>query len=303
MTSTTHPVSSAAVMRRNGRSFWFASRFLPRRVASNAADLYAFCRTLDDFADQNPTAETLLRLRLLAAELPSGRTSDSCARGLLSLARQHALPLEVASHLVSAFVEDGTESLHLQTEADLIRYCFGVAGTVGLLMTPLLEVRDSQAAYFAADLGIAMQLTNISRDVLEDAHNGRCYLPGEWLDSLSAEQIVSDHPSCRPIVGRAIERVLRLADRYYLSAAQGFCFIPFRSRLAIRLAAAVYREIGVTIRNSGTIWWGPRTIVSRTRRMSIVARVLAGVLPPGKPPDVAELAFLHAPFAGLPGTV
>ena len=291
----------AAVMRRNGRSFWFASRFLPRQVAAHAAELYAFCRTLDDLADQNPTPETVHRLETLAHELPLGKTQDSCAAGLLALAERYPLPLDVAAHLVSAFVEDGSKSLRLQTETDLVRYCFGVAGTVGLMMSPLLEVQDRHACLYAADLGIAMQMTNIARDVLEDACNGRRYLPGDWLDDLTPQQILAD-PCWRPDVGAAIEHLLNLADRYYLAAAKGFVFIPYRSRVAIRLASAVYREIGVTLRASGVAWWGPRTVVSTSRRFGLAAQVLAGVSASHGLPDEAELARLHRPFAEMPGT-
>lgn len=291
--------SPAAIMRRNGRSFWFASRLLPHQVAAEAAELYAFCRTLDDLADQNPTPQTVQRLQGLAADLARGVASDSCAIGLLALAQRHALPLEAAAHLVSTFVEDGSTSLHLQTEADLVRYCFGVAGTVGLMMSPLLGVQNKQACRYAADLGIAMQMTNIARDVMEDARNGRRYLPGDWLN-ITPQQIADD-PSCRPLVRKAIDRLLLFAERYYAAAARGFGFIPYRSRVAIQVSAAIYREIGVALRSSGLHWWGARTVVPTPRKLLLAGQVLAGIAYMHPTPDKAELAFLHRPFIHLPG--
>ena len=292
--------SPAAIMRRNGRSFWFASRLLPHQVAADAAELYAFCRTLDDLADQSPTPQTVQRLQALAADLARGVAYDDCAIGLLALAQRHALPLEAAAHLVSTFVEDGSTSLHLQTEANLVRYCFGVAGTVGLMMSPLLGVRNKQANLYAADLGIAMQMTNIARDVMEDARNGRRYLPGDWLDNVTPQQITDD-PSCRPLVSQAIDRLLIFAERYYAAAARGFGFIPYRSRVAIQVSAAIYREIGMALRAEGLHWWGARTVVPTSRKILLAGRVLAGVAYTHPTPDEAELASLYRPFIHMPG--
>lgn len=299
------PCSGAAstpadTMRRNGRSFWFASRFLPREVAADVAELYAFCRTLDDLADHAPTPQTVQRLEALAHDLPRGATADACAAGLLALAQRRALPLDAAAHLVSTFVDDGSKPLHLQTETELVRYCFGVAGTVGLLMSPLLGVQEKQARLYAADLGIAMQMTNIARDVLEDARIGRRYLPGEWLGELTPQQIVAD-PLCRPSVSGAIGRLLTLADRYYASASQGFVFIPYRSRLAIQMAATIYREIGVALRASGMRWWGERTVVSTSRKLLLAGRVLAGASSPHPVLEGSEIDRLHRPLADVPG--
>lgn len=295
-----HPDAGAS-MRLNGRSFWFASRFLPRAVAADTAELYSFCRTMDDLADDVCTPEALARLRAIQRDLPLGRSKDPCASALIALALRYTFPMEAAEHLVSAFVEDGSEALQLQTEVDLVRYSFGVAGTVGLMMSPLLGVTEGKARMYAADLGIAMQMTNIARDVMEDARNGRRYLPGDWVADLSPQQIVRDI-SCRQTVSGAIGRLLNLADRYYASASLGFASIPYRSRVAIEVSAAIYREIGVTLQSSNLKWWGDRTVVATSRKLLLACHVIAGSSRPHHLPDAAELRALHHALAGLPGT-
>ncbi len=155
----------------------------------------------------------------------------------------------------------------------------------------------------AINLGIAMQLTNVARDVLEDARHNRRYLPATWLPTstevLSPGQIVSE-PVHREAVSIAIRRLLDLADLYYASAAPGFAAIPARSRHAIRIAAAVYREIGVTVRANDVRWWQGRTHVPLPRKLRLASAVFFGRsdlerLPP------TDLTLLHRIIADLPG--
>ena len=293
--------SAGSSMRLNGRSFWFASRFLPRAVAADTAQLYSFCRTMDDLADEVCTPEALARLLVIQRDLSRGHSKDPCASALIALALRYRFPMEAAEHLVSAFVEDGSVDLQLQTEVDLVRYSFGVAGTVGLMMSPLLGVTEAKARMYAADLGIAMQMTNIARDVMEDARNGRRYLPGDWVGDLSPQQIARD-TSCRPTVSVAIRRLLELADRYYASASLGFASIPYRSRIAIEVSAAIYREIGVTLRSSNLRWWSDRTVVATSRKLLLTCQVIAGSSCPYRLPNAAESLALHHALDGLPGT-
>ena len=268
-------------MRRNGRSFWFASHFLSPATAKEAASLYAFCRTMDDLADQQADAAAMTRLHAVRRDLALGRSADPCVQAFFAVARRD--DLGVADHLIASFLRDAETRVQIETEEELIRYCFGVAGTVGLMMSPILGATQPESRHPALHLGIAMQMTNIARDVLEDAANGRRYLPACWVDGLTPRQIVRaadarDVPAeqVRRVVSVAVERLLQLAETFYVSAAHGFVTLPVRNRIAITVAAAVYREIGQQLRRKGYAWWGGRTVVGASKKVSLAGAVLLG---------------------------
>jgi phytoene synthase len=293
------------VLKRNGKSFWFASLFLPQDTALHAARLYAFCRALDDLADdvahKSGASTAADNLQVVRDDLRRGASSQPLVADFLELAYRFNLPLDAADYLLEAFLEDATTDMHIADEQRLVRYCYGVAGTVGLMMSPLLGATDTCASRPAIDLGIAMQMTNIARDVLEDARNGRRYLPGSWVEDLSATVIVTD-ASCRQRVGLAIERLLNLADSYYASAVRGFPFLPPRAGRAIEIAAAVYREIGVRIRKNGFHWWLGRTYVPWWRKSGIAVSTCLGQSQLRRLTARTEPDELHHALAGLPGT-
>jgi phytoene synthase len=295
-------VGAPEVLKRNGKSFWFASLFLPKDTAFHTARLYAFCRAMDDLADDPAQNEAASRLQQVRDDLRRGHSTEPVVADFLDLAHRFHLPLEAADYLIQAFVEDATTALHIADEAHLVRYCYGVAGTVGLMMSPLLGAVDMRAGRPAIDLGIAMQMTNIARDVLEDARNGRRYLPGSWVEGLDATIIVSD-PSCRQQVGKGVERLLHLADSYYARAVSGFAFLPPRAGRAIEIAGAVYREIGVRIQKSHYRWWLGRAYVPLWGKAAIAVETRLGHSPLRRLTASAEPEELHHALAGLPGTL
>ena len=265
-------VSASQTMKRNGKSFWFASIFLPKVTALAAARLYRFCRTMDDLADTAVTPENQEALAIVREHLRQGETSQPLVADFLALVRQYDLSLDVADHLIATFLEDATTKLHVEDERQLVCYCYGVAGTVGLLMMPILGAAGPDARRAAMHLGIAMQMTNIARDVLEDAQNGRRYLPGCWVNGLRAHEIESGLVA-RELIAQAVARLLGLADQYYDSAASGFALLPPNTRKGIEIAATVYREIGVKLRRRQLTWWQGRVRISRQRKLWLAAKV------------------------------
>lgn len=290
--------SAAATMKRNGKSFWFASLFLPREVAADAARLYAFCRTMDDLADVAVTESSQVLLAKVRDDLQRGASSNPIVADFLSLARKYSLPLSAADYLIGTFIKDATTEILITDEHDLVRYCYGVAGTVGLMMSPILGAGLPSAAQPAIHLGIAMQMTNIARDVLEDATNGRRYLPACWVDQLTPRQIAEDF-AARPRVAAAVAQLLDLADQYYASASLGFPLIPSRARKAIEIAATVYREIGTVLRQSECAWWNGRVIVPLPKKLQLAAGVYLGLS--GLRLKTQTGVDLSLPLAGLPG--
>lgn len=303
--TTTHQHEAAATMKRHGKSFWFASLFLPQKAAADAARLYAFCRTMDDLADVAVTLESRASLAQVRSDLSSGVSTIPEVLDFLALAKQYDMPCEAADYLITTFIQDATIKLHIEDEDELVRYCYGVAGTVGLLMSPILGADPYRSGEAAMHLGIAMQMTNIARDVLEDARNGRRYLPGCWVQQTTAEQIqdaLEIHSSAsRESVAEAVDRLLGVADQYYASATMGFNLIPSRTRRGIEIAASVYREIGTILRRRRFAWWNGRVSVSYPRKLWIALRVYAGQSPLRQLQLVTPSAELSRPVVGLPG--
>ncbi len=285
---------SATILARHGRSFHWAARFLPKDQARNAARLYAFCRAVDDLADRDggPGAED--RLRRLRALLIVEHPSDPLARAFSVLNRDIDLTLPAARQLIDGVCSD-LSSVRMADEAELLRYAYRVGGTVGILMCDVLGVREAAARRHAVDLGIAMQLTNIARDVLEDAENGRRYLPARWVLAAPGEIARGDR-ALEPAIRAAVLRLISLSERYYASGAAGYRFLPRRARLAIAVAAALYKGIGTSIARRGGDYSSGRTVVPVWRKVALTLGT--AVLPPA----VAHASHdpdLHRHFADL----
>jgi phytoene synthase len=291
---------AAATMKLHGKSFWFASLFLPGQVASDAARLYAFCRRMDDLADIAVTQEKRELLAKVRHDLQQGISDDPSLADFLELAQQYDLPMDAADSLIGTFLEDAETPMLIDKERQLVRYCYGVAGTVGLMMSPILGADGPRAVAAAICLGIAMQMTNIARDVLEDALEGRRYLPGDWVLDV-CPQAMTASPESRRDIASAVARLLDLADQYYAMAAAGFPLIPSQSRKGIAIAASVYREIGMVLRKRNCAWWEGRVTVSSGRKLWVAVRVLFGQAELNQMKTSTPVVDLWSPLEGLPG--
>lgn len=285
---------AVSIIARYGRSFRLAGRLLPAATFQDAAELYAFCRAVDDIADE-PQDPMAIQTALLAIRdaLQQGNHAQPLAARYLALHRKHGISLHAAIVLIDTLLGDAGP-VRMADEAALLRYAYGVAGTVGLMMCGILGAQDARAAPHAIDLGIAMQLTNIARDVMEDAHSGRLYLPATWLpDGLSPAGIATAPDT----VFAAVQMVLERAARRYRSAASGISYLPAPARPAIRAAAALYEEIGVRILRRGPAYLlAGRCVVPAPRRLWLVAASLWAAAP-AAPHD----RNLHAALQGAPG--
>lgn len=225
-----------------GKSFFWARRFLNAQQASDTAVLYAFCRYLDDVADES--CEPLKQLQKVEADLIDQVSVNPPVSSYLELAKRLNLPMDVTLLLIKTLQKD-TEKISLANQEELIRYCYGVASTVGILMCCVLGVKKNEALPFAIDLGIAMQLTNISRDVYEDASVGKLYLPANAFSMpIDPCNIVNKDTATLDQVQRVTTSLLKLAERYYCSANRGIHYLPAKARLTILLASRLYQAKG-----------------------------------------------------------
>jgi phytoene synthase len=271
-----------ALMRGGSKSFFAAGLLLPRRVHEPATALYAFCRladdAIDDEADGKAAALARLRVRLdLAyAGTPQAHPAD---RAFADVIAQHDLPRDLPEALLEGFAWD-SENRRYEDIYALHAYAARVAGTVGAMMAVLMGVRAPGPIARACDLGIAMQLTNIARDVGEDAREGRLYLPLSWLH---AEDIDPDaflrNPVFSPALGRVIERVLDTAETLYARSLPGVAHLPASCRPGIRAAGLIYAEIGRTLARAGydSVTW--RAHVPARRKVALLARSLVALVP------------------------
>ena len=260
---------AVAVLARFGQSFRLAGRLLPSSTLTDAAELYAFCRGVDDLADEclEPAAARA-ELLLLRDAVLAGDDDQPMAARFLALQRRCGVDPGAAVTLIETVLSD-LEPVRIADEAALLRYAHGAAGTVGLLMCPILDARSAAATTYAVDLGIAMQLTNIARDVAEDAKRGRLYLPATWLPTGLDAARLHQAPDA---VFSAVQLLLDRADRRYRSAELGYRHLPARVRPAIRAAARIYEEIGRRILHHGPGYLAAgRCIVPMPRKLLLLA--------------------------------
>lgn len=268
------------LMRGGSKTFFAASRLLPGRVRGPAIALYAFCRVADDaidFSDDRVTALAALneRLRRVYANDPMAYEPD---KALAAVVREFDLPLELVAALLEGFEWDA-EGRRYETIEDLEAYGARVAGSVGAMMAVVMRTRGEQALARACDLGVAMQLTNIARDVGEDARFGRLYLPMTWMREAGLDPDTwLQNPLFDTRIASVIDRLIKAADVLYQRSEHGIGQLPRDCRPAIRAARLVYAEIGRELEKVGLDSVNHRAVVSGKRKLALLARASGAVL-------------------------
>ena len=192
---------------------------------------------------------------------------------MLQLQRDFEIPTALLLDFVDTLIEDQYPRA-LANVDQLVRFAYGVASTVGLMMCHIFGVRDQRAYPFAVDLGVAMQITNIARDILEDAERDRLYVPGTLLDApVSCEGLAQGDADQRANAYQGAMRMLSIADEYYASAALGYGYLPPSVRQAIKVAARLYQAIGEKVARNETAYWQRRTVVSTERKCLLIAEL------------------------------
>ena len=266
MTTTIELASYRAVLSKRARTFRLAALALPADARDDAAVLYAFCRAADDAADDAADPE-VGRRDLDDLERGLEGSGPAVATAVARLHRERGVSLDAARELIAG-VRSDIGVVRIADDAALLSYAYLVAGTVGVMMCPLLGVHDPAAQRYAADLGRAMQITNICRDVAEDAARGRVYLPAARLEAagLSTASIL-DGSADRSALRAVLTALLARADLLYASGDRGFSFLPARARLAVILASRLYRAIGLELLRGGGDPFRGRAFVPAWRKL------------------------------------
>ena len=267
-----HISNAKLTLKKNGKSFYWAGKFLPSAYIDRASELYQFCRVLDDIADsgEKRSLQTLKKIKLNLINHKELKFENNYNLKYPSFFNIYSK--KAATHLIDGLILDQSTVL-FKEEEELIQYSYYVAGTVGLMMCDALKCKNKEAYLFAIDLGIAMQLTNIARDVLEDAKMGRRYIPGSWINNISPNAMIQgvndNNTEIFRTVSFGIKKLLNLAEKYYYSGTQGLIFLPLKTRIAISIASGVYRQIGIQLKLKNYCWYNGRQVTSNITKAKV----------------------------------
>ncbi|ASR43372.1 phytoene synthase [Xanthomonas citri pv. mangiferaeindicae] len=283
------------------KSFATASRLFDARTRRSAVLLYAWCRHCDDVVDSQqlgaggaiePDGRGAERLRELYAQTHrayAGETmTEPAFAALQAVARAHRIPISLPLAHLDGFAMD-VEGQRYDTLDDTLRYCYHVAGVVGLMMARIMGAHDEATLDRACDLGLAFQLTNIARDIVDDAQLGRCYLPETWLAAHRVPRAELADPRRRHALAEMAAALVRAAEPYYASARHGLTALPLRSAWAVATAHGVYREIGLRVEREGARAWDRRVSTSRATKLRLLLRAAGTAVgsrwqaPPARP--------------------
>jgi len=301
-----------ATISAGSKSFRFASRLFGRTTRERSWLLYAWCRACDDLADgqtlghdaQRPIdpEQRLDYIRSRTERALAGEVTGEVPFDALALVVQEcAIPRRFIDDHIEGFALDAA-GWRPESEADLLRYCYHVAGAVGCMMAVLMGVRPDDEATLdrAADLGIAFQLANIARDLTEDARVERIYVPTAWLAEVGLDQVDLADTDQRTHLAAIAGRLAQLEAQYRASAKVGAARLPFRCRWAVLAAARIYGGIAEKVAALGPAAWDQRVTTTKNEKLRDVlgAWVEAGLMREAEAPAARQglwtRAALHA---------
>lgn len=296
------PYDERASIEQHSKSFALASRLLPRQTGRDAAVVYAWCRRADDAVDEGgsaPVDDALARLRRELGELYAGvEPSDPVLAAFAGVVHATHIPWQYPADLLAGMEMDVLGHRYERFE-DLLVYCYRVASTVGLMMCHVMGVSDAAALKHAAHLGLAMQLTNICRDVAEDWQRGRLYLPDDLLGQHGAAGLAGELGRPLPESGLgpcrgAMRELCAIADRYYASSDAGLDFLSLRCALGVNAARRIYSAIGVELARCDWDPRAPRAVVPASKKLWLCAQAALSVL--GRRLSARERRFQPVPL-------
>ncbi|WP_371397785.1 phytoene/squalene synthase family protein [Fretibacter rubidus] len=298
-----------ASIKQGSKSFALASRVLPPALRDDASMLYAWCRYCDDVIDgqimghdqiadyKTGQSERLERLRADTRAALNGEPTDNPVyAGLARVVATHNIDHKHPFDLLKGFEMDASERVYVTVD-DILDYSYHVAGVVGVMMANIMGVRDAATLDRASDLGLAFQLTNIARDVVDDARADRVFVPRELLRATGAPIDAAElaKPAHWPAAHRAACAQLDIAERYYASAKVGIKELDFRCAWAITAALSVYRDIGEKLRKVGAEGWEGRVSASKGRKVALAMGAVAPAIVRGRVTNVSRDGFYQRP--------
>ena len=247
-------INNTQIIYENSKSFYWASKFLPKEILKKVINIYAFCRLQDDLVDEG------IKIK-----------DSSELKELENIIKSYGVSKNIILNLMEGINSDKNFK-RFKDNSELLRYCYKVAGVVGLMMIKALDIKQSEAKYFAIDLGMAMQLTNISRDIMQDYKKNRIYIPENTGIN---KDIISNMTSENEIkLKKVVNQIILKSEIYYKSSLNGMRYIPIRSRLAILVSLRIYQGIGIKIIKTKKKFIHENLYVTNIEKTFIVAKAL-----------------------------
>jgi phytoene synthase len=291
------------LMPHRAKSFAWAAQFLPATIKNDLNILYSFCRYVDDSADRcTNKARAWQALEQVSKDLELESSTTFEVQQFLNLSQRRAIPKTFALELTKGVKADISQK-QMHSEEELLRYCYQVAGTVGVMICHLLGVKDKNAVAAGIDLAIAMQLTNIARDVHEDLEQGRIYLPANLISWETVSASFSNDETAQYTLLLAIKHIIAIAKTYYRSADNGICFLPPSTRIGILLASRAYEKIGQLIISNPKRYFRERISTGTTEKILCLCETLGSLASPRYhrvKQAPAHRSELHQALRGLP---
>ena len=298
-----------ASIKKGSKSFALASRVLPPALRDDASMLYAWCRYCDDVIDgqemghgqiedyKTGQGERLEMLREKTARALSGKPmEDPVFTGLARVVKTHEINHRHPFDLLKGFEMDAEDRVYKSVD-DILDYAYHVAGVVGVMMANIMGVRDDATLDRASDLGLAFQLTNIARDVIDDAQADRVFVPQDLLSKHGAPNAAQElaQRDNWPSAYKAACEQLDIAEAYYRSAKVGIRELDFRCAWAISAALKVYREIGEVLRSGGPEAWEGRVGAGKGRKLALAIGAAGPAIRRAKVEEVSREGFYDRP--------
>ncbi len=261
------------VMRKHGKSFFWASWFLDKNTANKLYAVYALCRRLDDLVDtSNKNSEAYEEIAKIIS-LSNNTQYNEIFEEFKSIDSN----LHPRQDIVIEFLKGQLSDLDFRQPSDLgqlLKYCYRVAGVVGLMICDVLDIHDSNLRYFAIDFGIAMQLTNICRDIKEDAQIGRIYLPKNETASLGIDNFKAPSNTDLMIIDGSRDKLIKLADTYYQSGVCGIYQLPKKIKRSFMVASNIYQGIGHKIIRKRCSFNENRVYLSKFEKLNLTFKTV-----------------------------
>ena len=247
-------------IKHHGKSFYWAGKFLKKEIFNDCSILYAFCRVVDNLVDEKSNSKN--NIKNFIKDYQSKNSKNLVINKFKKIEAKYKIPKKYVQDLFYGVSLD-TKPVKIKTTKELLKYSYYVAGTVGAMMAYIFNTTNSKAIKCAINLGIAMQLTNISRDVVKDAYLQRIYIPENFLkENITVKNIINNNFNKKNLFF-SIKKIILLAEKYYISGNSGIKFLPRTIKFPIFLASKIYQGIGKKILNDNeNIYFLKRTYLN-----------------------------------------
>ncbi len=267
-------------LKNRAKSFYFASLFFDRKIQKDVNDLYRFCRYIDDLADNSTLKKKKIKdeLKYLKQCLKKKKSQNQIIDNFISIMKEYNIRASTPLYLISGIFDD-LKKVNISSFNQLFFYSYKVAGTVGLMMCKIMKTNNIKQNLKGIQLGIAMQITNICRDIKEDLKRDRIYFPKTYRSFRfkNCDEILSNI-SLQKKLSKDMLKLMNDSDDLYANSWNVILELPFKYRVPIAIAANLYQSIGFKIRKNNFNIWNERTYLSLPEKLFITLKTLLYVM-------------------------